>query len=84
MLPKYQLMFVHFYKIFIGNIKKMANNVFDKERYVLFNENLQLYLRLVLSLKKMYIRILSILLSKTICLIPNTKNNRSRKQWRQQ
>ena len=32
--------------------KKLVPNFFDKEKYVLYYENLQLYLRLGLKLKK--------------------------------
>ena len=41
-----------FYNIPIGNIKKLVRNFFDKEKYVLHYEHLQLYLRLQLKLKK--------------------------------
>ena len=51
-LPKYQLMIFVFYNIPIGNIKKLVPNFFDKGMYVLHCENLQLYLRLGLKLKK--------------------------------
>ena len=40
------------YNIPIGNVKKLVHNFFDKEKYVLHYENLQLYLRLGLNLKK--------------------------------
>ena len=43
MLPEYQT---------IGNVKKLVPNLFDKEKYVIHYENLQLYLRLGLKLKK--------------------------------
>ena len=36
----------------IGNVKKLVPNFFDKEKYVIQYENLQLYLRLGLKLKK--------------------------------
>ena len=36
----------------IGNIKKLAPNILNKEKYVLYYEHLQLYLRLGLKLKK--------------------------------
>ena len=52
MLSKYQLMIADFYKIPIGNVKTLAPNFFDKEKYMLRYENLQLYLRLGLNLKK--------------------------------
>ena len=39
--------------ISIGTAKKLVHNYFDKEKYVLHYENLQLYLRLGLKLKKL-------------------------------
>ena len=36
----------------IGNDKKLVSNFFDKEKYVIHYENMQLYLRLGLKLKK--------------------------------
>ena len=39
----------------IGNFKKLVPNFFDKEKYVIHYENLQLYLRLGLKLQKKYI-----------------------------
>ena len=36
----------------IGKIRKLVCNFFDKEKYVIHYENLQLYLRLRLKLKK--------------------------------
>ena len=38
--------------MFIGNVKKMVLNVFDKEKYVLNYEKLQLYLRVELRFEK--------------------------------
>ena len=35
-------------------LKKLVSNFFDEEKYVLHYENLQLYLRLELKLKKIY------------------------------
>ena len=46
MLSKYQLIIADLYNIPIGNIKKLVHNFFDKEKYVLHYDNLQLYLRL--------------------------------------
>ena len=51
MLSKYQLMVSDFHNILIGNVKKFVCNFFDKEKYVLHYENLQLHLRLGLKLK---------------------------------
>ena len=36
----------------IGNVKKLVANFFDKEKYVLHYENLQLFLRLGLELHR--------------------------------
>ena len=54
MLSNYQLKIADLYNIPIGNVKKLVPNVFDKEKYVLHYENLQLYLRLGLKLKKIH------------------------------
>ena len=56
MLSEYQLKIVDLYNTPIGNVKKLMPKVFNKEKYVLHYENLQLYLRLGLKLKK-YTRI---------------------------
>ena len=40
-----------FYNIPIGTVKELFPNFFDKEKYVLYYEKLQLYLRLGLKLK---------------------------------
>ena len=52
MLSDYQLKIADLYNILIGNVKKLVPNFFDKEKYVIHYENLQLYLRLGLKLKK--------------------------------
>ena len=69
MLSYYQLKIADLYNIPIGNIKKLVNNHFDKERYAIHYESLQLYLRLGLNLKKntSCIKIQSISVAKTIC-----------------
>ena len=51
-LFNYQLKIAFFDNTSIGNAKKLVPNFFDKEKYVLHHENLQLYLRLGLKLKK--------------------------------
>ena len=51
-LFNYQLKIADFYNIPIGNVRKLVPNVFDKEKYVLHQENLQFYLRLGLKPKK--------------------------------
>ena len=50
-LSEYQLKIADLYNIPIGNL---VPNFFDKEKYVLHYENLQLYLRLGLKLKKIH------------------------------
>ena len=52
MLSDYQLKIADLYNISIGNVKKLVLNFFEKEKYVPHYENLQLYLRLGLKLKK--------------------------------
>ena len=52
MLFRYQLKIAYLYNTPIGNVKKLVPNFFDKEKYVLLYENLQLYLRLALKLQK--------------------------------
>ena len=52
MLPNYLLKIADLYNIHIGNVKKIVPNLYDKEKYVIHYEKLQLYLRLGLKLKK--------------------------------
>ena len=82
-LSKYQLMIFVFYNIPIGNIKKLVPNFFDKGMYVLHCENLQLYLRLGLKLKK-YITNQNSVHHQwqwvKPCVEFNTKKNRCRKK----
>ena len=52
MLSECQLKISDLCNIPIGNIGKLAPNFFDKEKYVIHYENLKLYLRLELKLKK--------------------------------
>ena len=51
MLLNYQLKINDFYIIPIGTAKKLVFHFFDKEKYVFHYENLQLYLRLELTLQ---------------------------------
>ena len=51
-MSEYQLKIADLYNISIGNVKKLVPNLFDKEKYVIHYENLKLYLRLGLELKK--------------------------------
>ena len=48
----YELKIADLYNIPIGNVKKLVPNLFDKEKYMIHYEKLQLYLRLGLKLKK--------------------------------
>ena len=54
MLSNYQLKIADVYNIPIGYVKKLVPNFFDKEKYELYYENLQLYSRLGLKLKKVH------------------------------
>ena len=56
----YQLKIADIYDIPIGNVKSLIRNFLDKGKYVLLYENLQLYLRLGLKLKKKIHRILEL------------------------
>ena len=52
MLSEYQLKIADAYNIPIANVKKLVPRFFNKEKYLIHYENLQLYLRLGLKLKK--------------------------------
>ena len=54
MLFEYQLKIADLCNIPIGNVKKLVPNFFDKEKYLINYENLQLYLRLGLKIKKIH------------------------------
>ena len=43
-LSEYQLKIADLHNISIGNVKKLVPNFFDKEKYVIHYENLELYL----------------------------------------
>ena len=64
MLSNYQVKIAGFYNFPIGNFKTFLPNIFDKEKYMLHYENLELYLKLGLKLKKYIVNI-----AKTICQI---------------
>ena len=49
---EYQPKITDSYNVPVANVKKLLSNFFDKEKYVLHCENLQLYLRLGLKLTK--------------------------------
>ena len=42
MFSNYQIKFADFYKILLGNVKKLVPDFLDEEKYVLHYENLQL------------------------------------------
>ena len=42
MLPSYQLKVTNFYNIPIGTVKKLVPKIFDKQKYVLHYDNLQI------------------------------------------
>ena len=68
MISDYRLKIAILYHIPIANVKKLVLNFFDKEKYVIYYENLQFYLRLRLKLKIIScIRIQSISMAKTMC-----------------
>ena len=46
MLSEYQQKIADLCNVPIGNVKKLVPNFFDKEKYVLHHENLQLFLKL--------------------------------------
>ena len=52
MLAEYQLNITDSYNNPIGNVEKLVPNFSDKEKYVIHSENLKLYLRIGLKLKK--------------------------------
>ena len=54
MLLNYQLKVADFDNTPVSNVKRFVPNFFDKEKYELHHENLQLYLRIRSKLKKMH------------------------------
>ena len=57
MLSEYQLKIANLCNIPIDNVEKLVPNLFDREKYVIHYKNVQLYLRLGLTLKKKTLRI---------------------------
>ena len=51
-LSDYQLKIADLYNVPIDNVIKLVPNIFGKEKYVIYYENLELYLRIGLKLKK--------------------------------
>ena len=85
MLSEYQLKIADLYNIPIGIVRKLVSNFFDKEKYVFHYENLQLYLKLGLKLKKKNHRILEFNQSqwlKPYIELNTKKKNRSSKKRR--
>ena len=66
------------YNIPIDNVKKLVPNFFDKDKYVLHYEDLQLYL-IKTTKNTSHIIIQSVTMVKTIYWIQHTKKKRSRK-----
>ena len=64
-LSEYQLKINDLCNIPIVNVKKWVPNFFDKEKYVIHYENLQLYLKLGLKLKKIH-RVLEFIKSQSL------------------
>ena len=81
MLSKCQLVISDFRNIPIANVKKLVSNFFDNEKYMLHYENLHLYSRLGLKLKKVH-RVLEFNHSQWLkpYLEFSAKNNRCRKK----
>ena len=52
MQSEHQLKTAYLYNIAIGNVKTLVAKFFDNKKYVIHYENLQIYLRLGLKLKK--------------------------------
>ena len=83
-MPKYQVLIADFQNIPIGTVKNLEPNFMNKEKYVFHCENLKIYLRLGLKIKKTSpIRIQSIIMTETIYWVQHKIKNRSRKKWRQ-
>ena len=54
MLSDYCKMIKEYYKISSGNVSKLIPTLYDKERYVLHEKNLELYLSLGMRLKRVH------------------------------
>ena len=53
-MSEYQLKISDLYNIPIGYVKKLISNIFDKEKYVIYYESLQLYLTIGLKPKTLH------------------------------
>ena len=67
MLSDYQVKIADLYNIPTGNAKKLVPNFFDKEKYVIYYENLHLKVRIEVKKNTSSIRIQSISMAKVIC-----------------
>ena len=54
LLSDYQLKSVDLYSISVGNVENLVSNFYDKGKYLIHYENLQLYIRLGLKLRKIH------------------------------
>ena len=54
MLSEYQVKITDLWNISIFNVNKLVSNFFDKEKYAIHYENLQVYPRLILKLKEIH------------------------------
>ena len=84
MLSTYQLKIADHHNIPTGNVKKLVPNFFDKEKCLIYYENLQLYSTLLktrIEPKKntSRIRIQSISMAKTKCWIQHKKRIKAEK-----
>ena len=52
MFSNHQLKIADLYSIPVSNVKQLVPNLFDEEKFVIRYENLKLYLRITLKLKK--------------------------------
>ena len=79
MLSNQQLNIASFYNISIDTIKKLVPNGFDKQKYVLLYQNLQLYRKLGLKLKNLIVYQNSVSQTKTICWTQHKKKTEAKK-----
>ena len=84
-MSEYKVKIADLYITPIGNVKKLMHNFFDEEKYVLYYEDLQAYLKIGLKLKKIY-RVLEFnqwqWLKKQYIEF-NTQKRGKQKKWRQ-
>ena len=82
MLSDYQVKIADLYNIPTGNAKKLVPNFFDKEKYVIYYENLQLKIRTEAKKFNLF-KILEFNHSQWLKKYVefNKQKNRSRKKW---